>query len=96
MSKKRNVYSPKRKAEIAIAALRESETPAQLISRYHIHASQLKAWRQKALLAIEGTFSNKSEKLVKKQEKLVASLYEQIGYLHAQLNWLKKKCAPKS
>jgi len=91
MSKKRSVYSPKRKTEIAIAAIKECETQSQLISRYNIHASQLKSWKQKALLSIERGFSKQTEKLAKQQAKLLSELYERIGHLHTQLNWLKKK-----
>ncbi len=56
MSKKRTVYSAKRKAEIAIEAIKESLTQAQLSSQHEIHPSQLKSWKQQALSlrAMEG------------------------------------------
>ena len=90
MSKKRTVYSAKRKAEIAIEAIKESLTQAQLSSQHEIHPSQVKSWKQQALLAIEQCFTKQKEKSEKQQKKLLSDLYEQIGHLHAQLNWLKK------
>ena len=91
MSKKRTVYSAKRKAEIAIASIKERSTQAQLASQYEIHPSQLKLWKQQALLAVEQCFTKQKEKSARQQKKLLSELYEQIGQLHAQLNWLKKK-----
>ena len=91
MSKKRTVYSAKQKAEIAVEAMKERSTQSQLASQYEIHPSQLKLWKQQALVAVEQCFSKKKEKSEKQQKKLLSELYEQIGQLHAQLNWLKKK-----
>ena len=53
MSKKRTTYSAKRKAEIALAAIRERETQAQIASQHEVHPTQLKSWKQQALVAIE-------------------------------------------
>lgn len=95
-SQKRTVYSAKRKAEIAIAAIKEQDTQAQIASQHEVHPTQLKSWKQQALKAIEHCFSNHHEKVEKQQQKLISNLYEQIGHLHAQLNWLKKKGTTKS
>lgn len=91
MSKKRKTYTAQRKAEIAIEAIKESATPSQLASRHDVHPSQLKSWKQAALTAITQCFSKQQERQTKAHEKQLSQLYEQIGELHAQLNWLKKK-----
>lgn len=96
MTKKRTVYSAKRKTEIALAAIRERDTQAQIASQYEVHPTQLKSWKNQALVAIEHSFSNHHAKSEKQQQKLISNLYEQIGHLHAQLNWLKKKDITKS
>lgn len=90
MRKKRTVHSSKRKAKIAIEAIKESLTQARLSSQHEIHLSQLKSWKQQALLAIEQCFTKQKEMSEKQQKKLLSELYEQIGHFHAQLNWLEK------
>ena len=95
MSKKRNYYSVKQKTEIALAAIRETRTQAQLTSEYGIHPTQIKQWKQQGIEAVHHCFSQQQVKADKAQEKLVADLYQQIGQLHSQVNWLKKKAAIK-
>lgn len=91
MSKKRTQYTPKQKTEIAVAAISEKRTQAQLSSDYEVHASQIKLWKQQALKAIENDFTGHNAKQLKAHNKLVDDLYQQIGQLHTQINWLKKK-----
>jgi len=91
MSKKRTHYTTKQKTEIAVAAIAEKRTQAQLSSDYEVHASQIKQWKQQSLTAIENNFSNHYAKQGKTHEKLVGDLYQQIGQLHTQVAWLKKK-----
>ena len=91
MSKKRKVYSSKRKAEIAIEAIKESTSQSQLASRYSVHPSQIKTWKQEGIVAVEQCFSKQQERQAKENDKLLSKLYEEIGDLHTQLSWLKKK-----
>ncbi|MEM9103860.1 MAG: transposase [Pseudomonadota bacterium] len=91
MSKRRKSYRAKRKAEIALEAIKETATQSQLSSRYDVHPSQLKSWKQTALAAIRQCFSKQQERQSKAHQKQISQLYEQIGELHTQLDWLKKK-----
>ena len=91
MSKKRSYYSAKSKAKITIEAIKEKLTQAQLTSEYGVHPTQIKQWKQQGISAIESSFNKQAEKTLKAQEGLVKGLYEQIGQLHTQLDWLKKK-----
>ena len=91
MSKKRTHYSAKQKTQIAVAAIQEKRTQAQLSSEYDVHASQIKQWKQQALKAIEQDFIGHHAKQAKVNDKLVNDLYQQIGQLHTQVDWLKKK-----
>lgn len=91
MSQKRNNYSASKKAKIATSAIEGKLTQAQLTSEYGVHATQIKAWKQSALTAINDCFSGARDKEIKKQEQLVDKLYQEIGQLQAQLSWLKKK-----
>ena len=55
-----------------------------------MHATQVKAWKQTALKAIDDVFSGADDKDKKEQEQLVEDLYQEISRLQAQLSWLKK------
>ena len=78
MTKTRSYFTASKKSKIAIAAVKGKLT-------------QVKAWKQTALKAIDDVFSGANEKDKKAQEKLVDDLYQEIGRLQAQLSWLKKK-----
>ena len=92
MSKNKRSHSNDFKAKVAIAALKEDLTMAQLTSKYEIHTTQVRNWKLLALEAIKGCFSKKQERDKAEQENLISGLYEQIGRLQTELNWLKKKC----
>ena len=91
MTNKRNYFTALKKSKIAIVAVEGKLTQAQITSEYGVHATQVKAWKQTALKAIDDVFSGANEKDKKAQEKLVDDLYQEIGRLQAQLSWLKKK-----
>lgn len=91
MSKKKHQYSTEFKGKVALAALSEALTLAQITSKYEVHATQIKNWKAIAVDAIKGCFSKKKERDKAKQEILISTLYEQIGRLQTELNWLKKK-----
>ena len=92
MSKKKSNYSTEFKAKVALAALKEELTLAQLTSKYKVHSTQVRNWKLLALDAIKDGFNNKREKDKSAHDNLVSSLYEQIGRLQTELNWMKKKC----
>lgn len=91
MSKSKRNHSVALKVQVALDAIKEELTQAQLTSKYSVHSTQVSNWKQKAVEAIRACFSNKPERDKAEQEKLEADLYEQIGRLQAELNWLKKK-----
>lgn len=88
MTKPRSYFTSSMKSKIAIAAVEGKLTQAQISSEYGVHATQIKAWKQTALKAIEDVFSGAYEKA---QKQLVEDLYQEIGRIQAQLSWLKKK-----
>ena len=91
MTKKRSYFTSSKKSKIAVVAVEGKLTQAQITSEYGVHATQVKAWKQTALKAIDDAFSGAHEKEKKAQEQLVNELYQEIGRLQAQLSWLKKK-----
>lgn len=92
MAGKRKTHSVSFKAKVAIAALREQETVAQLSSRFAVHSSQVHQWKRQVLEGMEGLFNTAGRpRKGDSDEVSVDELYEQIGRLKMELEWLKKK-----
>jgi transposase len=79
------------KARVALEALKEEKTMAQLSSEFGVHVNQIRQWRQKLLTELPGLFSDRRKKRDKEGEELLSELYRQIGQLNVELEWLKKK-----
>jgi len=91
MAKKRRTFTREFKAKVALEALKEQLTLSQIAKKYNLHPNQVSAWKSQAkedLLEIFGT-GNENED----QEELISALYEKIGRLEIELDWLKKKSA---
>ena len=92
MPGKRKSHSVSFKAKVAIAALREQETVAQLSSRFAVHSTQIHLWKRQVLDGAEGLFGTVGRpRKGETDEVSVDELYEQIGRLKMELEWLKKK-----
>lgn len=90
MSKrKRKHYSPEFKAKVALAALREEATAAELSSRYGIHPTMISSWKR-ALLEGATNIFDKGQKSQKETEAQVDELYRQIGQLKVERDFLAK------
>jgi transposase len=92
MTRKRRVFGPSFKAKVALAAVRGDKTTAQLASEFSVHTSQVTAWKKQLLDQAAGLFEDgrtrRDETAANEQE-----LYEQIGRLKMEVEWLKKKSA---
>ena len=95
MAKKRNRLSAAVKAKVALAAVKEVKTVSELSSQFGVHSTQIHHWKRQLVERAEELFENGrgKEGKAQEQEQLVASLYEQIGRLKMDLEWLKKKAA---
>ena len=92
MTRKRRVFGAAFKAKVALAAMRGDKTTAQLASEFSVHTSQVTAWKKQLLEQAVGLFEDgrprRDETTAPEQE-----LYEQIGRLKMEVEWLKKKSA---
>lgn len=87
-------FTPREKAEIVLAALREDQTIAQISSSYQVHPTQIHAWKKQAKEGLTEIFSDKRKKENQNQDELIEELYKIIGQRDAEAAWLKKKLSP--
>ena len=92
MNRKR--FSKEFKANVALEAIRGHKTVAELASEYGVHPTQIGSWKKQALQALPEVFSGQGERQPIDHEAEKSQLYEQIGKLQMELEWLKKKYRP--
>lgn len=89
MTQKRKRRSAQFKFEVALEAAKGTQTASQIASRMEVHPNQISAWKKRLMTAGATLFSQKNNE--KAQAAHEAELYEQIGRLKMELEWLKKK-----
>ena len=91
MKNKRRNYSAVFKAKVALAALKGDKTIAELASEYEVHPNQITQWKKKLFEAMPDVLSRSRQRDKQKQDELTEYLYQQIGQLKVEVDWLKKK-----
>ncbi len=91
MSGKRKRYTASEKAKIALEAIKGEQTLAQITAKYGVHTTQVNAWKKQALAYLPDAFSDKSKQETTSYETQLGELYEQIGRLKVENDFLKKK-----
>lgn len=79
------------KAKVALEALKEDKTIAQLASLYEVHPTQIKQWKLLVANGVESLFTDKRKNGSSEKDELIEELYKQIGQLKVESDWLKKK-----
>ena len=87
----RKQHSSGFKAQVALEAIKNQKTIAEISSDNGVHPSQVNKWKKQALDSLPGIFSGNNGNGKDESEKLQAELYQQIGQLKVELDWLKKK-----
>ena len=91
MTTTRQQYSPKFKARVAMEAIRGEKTLSQLGSQFRVHPVQVAKWRKAALEMLPELFVDGRTRKTRNGEAENAALFEEIGRLKMELDWVKKK-----
>lgn len=91
MNEKRKKYTPAEKAKIALEAIKSEQTLAQISSKYGVHSTQINKWKKQALALMPDIFSEKKHQENVNYDNQLSELYEQIGRLKVENDFLKKK-----
>jgi transposase-like protein len=90
--KQRRTFTQAFKAKVALAAIRGEGTAAELAGRFSVHPSQVTSWKQQAVAGLSEVFADgRSRQSKDEEEEHQARLYQEIGQLQFELDWLKKK-----
>lgn len=90
MASNRKKFTQKTKTKVAIEAIKEQRTSAEITSKYGVHATQITRWKKQALEIIPEAFSKKRKRAEVAHQELIEDLYKQIGKLTVECEWLKK------
>ena len=94
MSQGRRKHSPAFKAKVALEALKGQETVAQLAARHEVHPGQIQAWKKALVEGASGVFGNGKEQNSKNDAALIARLYQEIGQLKVERDFLAERSGP--
>jgi transposase-like protein len=81
------------KAKVALEAIKGQKTLNELAAEYGVHPVQIAQWKKRALEELPGVFEGPADRKQKADEALLARLYQEIGQLQVELDWLRKRGA---
>jgi len=94
MTKNRRRFSADYKFRVALEAAKGQQTLSELATKYGLHPNQISQWKRQLLESGADVFNRNGDKEAQAQNAEQSELYEQIGRLKMELEWLKKKAAP--
>jgi transposase len=83
-------YPPSCKAKVALEAIKEEKTSAELFSQYQVHPGQIRNWKGTLKKGAVDLFNRNRKKAEDNKEELIQELYRQIGQVKFDLDWVKK------
>lgn len=93
MGRKRRQFSSQFKFTVALEAVKGQKTVNEIASEYNVHPSQVGIWKKQLLAEGPGVFDGHGARDLQEQVTRETELYEQIGRLKMELEWLKKKAS---
>ena len=87
----RRQHAAEIKAKVALAAIRGDRTVNEIAAMYGVHPTMIAKWKKQALHELPQVFASRRSAAVRAQEDLTGALYQEIGRLKVELDWLKKK-----
>ena len=81
------------KAKVAIEALKETQSLAELLEKYQVHPNMISTWKKNLREGAGELFEAKRARKAGQDQELIDRLHRQIGQLQVELDWLKKKLA---
>lgn len=92
MTKTRRRFSPEFKFRMALEAAKGTRTISELATEYRVHPNQICQWKRQLLQSGGDVFNQNGSNAQRDQEAVQTELYEKIGRLKMELEWLKKVC----
>jgi putative transposase len=92
----RKLRSSHFKAQVALEAAKGLKTVNEIAAQYEVHPTLIGKWKKQLLEDLPSLFTDGRAKAAQNDEALQTRLYEEIGRLKVELDWLKKKAAPFS
>ena len=93
MARIRKKHSPAFKAQVALEAAKQAKTIAELAKQFQVHPVQISQWKKQLLDGIESLFRDGRRRERAQELADQAELYEKIGRLNMEVEWLKKSVA---
>ena len=90
MKQSRRKHTPSFKARVALEALKGEETIAELANRFEVHPSQIRKWKNSLAEGAAGIFGGDQNQERKDDANLVARLYQEIGQLKVEKDFLDR------
>jgi transposase-like protein len=90
-ARQRRNFSAEFKARIALESIKGQRTVQEIASHYGVHPNQVTNWKKQVIDSLPQVFADQRLRGNESDETLKAALYQQIGKLQVQLDWLKKK-----
>lgn len=90
MTRKRRTFTAEFKARVALEAIKGQRTMAEIAQHYDVHPNQVGAWKRQAVEHLREGFADGRQRKAADDEALKAQLFQQIGQLKVELDWVKK------
>ena len=91
MGQRRKQHSDEFKARVALEAVKGIKTLSEISSEHSVHPNAISKWKRQLIAGSPAIFSGASSRNGRSEEEVTAPLYEEIGRLKMEVDWLKKK-----